>query len=158
MRFLCGLHRQRMARLGGADIVRQWFEWMSTGGLYYALSDWRQSVPPIGCAFDLAAEALFGRRLPVAEAATKLTLSTIYLADALHQYGDAAKAELARDYGRACLQHALRHGEDPWLRRCAAVTHDPERCADFFRGYLNLPLADGREAAADLSVRACCAR
>lgn len=140
MRFLCGAHRQQLARLEGQSLEDRWFDWMGTGGLYYALGQWRQCVPQVGCAFDLAADALADGRMTPRDGGTRLALSTIYLAEALTRLGDDTKARFALACGLARLSSLLRRDGDPWLRHCREVVADPELRCEFFRAYLNLPL------------------
>lgn len=148
MYFLCRHHRESLIRDYDADqLLALWFEWMSNGGLHYALDSLRQAIPYIGCAFELMSEALGRQRVAAREAVTRLTLSGIYLADSFERYGDAEKARFCLSRTFQQLGSQLDGEAGPWAEQCMQLLLHPDQHAGFFQSYLNLPIA-GREDAA----------
>lgn len=147
MHFLCRHHRESLIRDHDADqLLAQWIEWMSSGGLHYALGSLRQAIPYIGCAFELMAEALGRQRIAAHEGVTRLTLSGIYLADSFERYGDPDKARFSLSRTFQQLGGQLDGEAAPWAEQCMQLLLRPDQHAGFFQSYLNLPIASREEA------------
>lgn len=151
MHFLCRHHRDSLTRDLDADqLLAQWFEWMNSAGLHYALANWQQAIPYIGCAFELMAAALSRQRIATREAITRLTLSGIYLADSFERYGDHNKACFTLTLAFQQLGGQLAGENASWAEQCMERLLHPEQHAGFFQSYLNLPIAGHGEVTAQL--------
>lgn len=142
MHFLCTHHRrQLLATSDNQHLIDTWFEWMSTGGLYYELEQWNESIPYVGCAFDLISDALWARRIEPRLGATKVTLSAIYLAETFRQCHAEDKARFS--LGAAFQRLGIVLGTDaaPWARECMGTLLDTDRHPAFFQRFLNLPFS-----------------
>ncbi|MCK7598128.1 hypothetical protein M0G74_12670 [Microbulbifer sp. CAU 1566] len=88
LRFLCANHRQwLMTSVSRAE--QAWLEWMERGAMLCEEGQYRQAIPFLGCAFELA-DYLLGERSPgYSVAAMRFTDSARLLMEAYHQCGES---------------------------------------------------------------------
>lgn len=139
MFFLCPTHRHQLAALSSDDLEALWLRWLNQAGLHYGFHQWREALPYIGCAYDLAEDRLW--RSTSAQEASRLrfVLSSIYLINTCQHLGDWRRLNRVLRQSDAFLAHL---GSDPDVRRYRSLLLNPSRHAPFFSDHLNLPFLE----------------
>jgi len=83
MAFICQQHRKKYENLGDQDLINYWFHWMQGSETPYQNKEWKNALPFVGGAFDLATMLI--KRNPDAPLILNLmSLSAIYASNILH--------------------------------------------------------------------------
>lgn len=104
--FLCSKHRDALFS-NPEQAEQRWHEWMCKGSELYDALHFKQAVPFLGCAFELA-EQFLGLDWPDGESAiSRFTYSSICLSRALEQVGDINAGRTITEYSDELLEDAL---------------------------------------------------
>ena len=141
MRFLCPKHFQHLSQLSAEQMITLWFEWINAAAIHYVVQQWREAAVYCGCAFELSMLYLEKcGRSDSADAATKICLSVVYLANNLEHLNESEKAQYALSIGYRALQNfEARYDDGVELEPCMQVMLDKKIHADYFEAHLNLP-------------------
>ena len=142
MHFLCPTHRRQLLELPSHKQTDIWLQWLNDAAMYYELGLWREVVAYTGCAFDLCYHSLTLRGGE--DCATRLTLSAIYLANALQHKGENEKADTMLSVAFRLLQHLQARQGQAIVSDCMLILLDGNAHGAFFNRYLNLPFVLAR--------------
>lgn len=139
MFFLCPTHRRQLATLSSDDLEVLWLRWLNHAGLHYGFHQWREALPYIGCAYDLAEDALWRASSHIDAALRRFVLSGIYLINTCEHLGDRRRQSHVLRQSDAYLEHLGNHQQAKTYRKLLLT---PASHAHFFSDHLNLPFIE----------------
>lgn len=137
MRFLCPAHYQQLSQKSSEELEQSWFEWMNKAALYYGVAAWKESQAYAGCALEVGLMLL--NKSDANSVTHQITLSSLYLANALEHEGLQEKAELILEVAKKALDFCCQHCLDDDAQSCLAVLQDEKQQPEYFLQRLNLP-------------------
>lgn len=137
MRFLCPAHYQQLSLQSSQDLEKSWFDWMNKAALYYGVAAWRESQAYAGCALEVGLMLLNKSR---ANSVThQITLSSLYLANALEHESLLDKADLILQVAKKALTFCNQHCMNDDADNCLAILGDQKQQPKYFSEHLNMP-------------------
>lgn len=137
MAFICQHHRKKYENLADQDLINYWFHWMQGSEKPYQKREWKDALPFVGGAFDLATMLI--KRNPEAPLVLNLmSLSAIYVSNILHHMDREEESDQVILYTQSLLAEKTfdaQSGSGHFHTLCDESAH-----TDFVKSHLNMHL------------------